>query len=193
MTVPAVEDSAPHRRVLFVDRDGTLNPDFHYLKDASRLELFRGVGQALSLAHEHGFLVICVTNQSGIERGFYSRDEVEQIHVRLNELLRPSQTQVDAFFYCPHAPETGCRCRKPKTGLFEDAARAYGIDFSRSAIVGDRPLDIEAGQQLGLLTTLVVPPGHERESREEFRTRGLRPDIVATTFLGGVLRVLARG
>jgi len=176
-----------------VDRDGTLNPDLRYLRDAERLELYRGVGSALSLAHQHDYLVICVTNQSGIDRGFYTRDDVERIHHRVNELLRPSGTQVDAFYYCPHAPDAGCRCRKPATGLFEDAARDHGIDFGNSAILGDRPLDVEAGQKLGLLTGLVVPPGHEAELREETRTKGTQPDLFASTFLGALLRVLARG
>ncbi|MCI4372738.1 MAG: HAD family hydrolase [Thermoplasmata archaeon] len=181
------------RRALFVDRDGTLNPDLHYLKEAERLELYRGVGSALRLAHLHDYLVVCVTNQSGIDRGFYTREDVERIHLRVNELLRPSDTQVDAFYYCPHAPDAGCRCRKPRTGLFEDAARDHEIDFGASAILGDRPLDIEAGAKLGLLTGLVVPPGHEVELREEVRARGTQPDLVASSLLGAVVRVLARG
>ena len=181
------------RRALFVDRDGTLNPDLHYLREADRLELYRGVGSALALARQHDYLVVCVTNQSGIDRGFYTREEVERIHLRLNDLLRPSGAQVDAFYYCPHAPDAGCRCRKPATGLFEDAARDHSIDFGTSAILGDRSLDVEAGQKLGLLTGLVVPPGHEQALREETRSRGTQPDLVASTFLGAVLRVLARG
>jgi histidinol-phosphate phosphatase family protein len=190
---PGAARSPSVRRALFVDRDGTLNPDLHYLKEAERLELFQGVGAALSLAHEHDYLVVCVTNQSGIERGFYTRDDVERIHRRVNELLQPHRTQVDAFYYCPHAPEAGCRCRKPRTGMFEDAARDLGLDFASSAIVGDRPLDVEAGQRLGLLTALVVPPGHADALKAEVRATGVRPDLDATTFLGAVLRVLARG
>jgi histidinol-phosphate phosphatase family protein len=183
----------PRQRALFVDRDGTLNPDLHYLKEAERLELYRGVGQGVALARAHGYRVVCVTNQSGIDRGFYTRDDVERIHTRVNELLAPSHAQVDAFYYCPHAPEAGCRCRKPATGMFEDAARDLSLDFSRSAMLGDRPLDIEAGAKLGLLTALVVPPGHGDSLAQELRELKTRPDLVAATFLGAVLRVLARG
>jgi histidinol-phosphate phosphatase family protein len=190
--LPSAQHS-PRRRALFVDRDGTLNPDLHYLKEAARVELFRGVGPALALAHAHDYVVVCVTNQSGIERGLYTVEDVERIHSRINELLRPSQTRVDAFYYCPHAPETQCRCRKPATGMFEDAARDLGIDFGASAILGDRPLDVDAGQRLGLLTALVVPPGHEVVLDDELRTTGIRPDVRSNTFLGAVLRVLARG
>src|SRR5208282_5323206 len=148
---------------------------------------------ALALAHAHDYLVVCVTNQSGIERGLYTREDVEKIHSRINELLQPHRTQVDAFYICPHAPESHCRCRKPATGLFEDAARDLGIDFGMSAILGDRPLDIEAGAKLGLLTGLVVPPGHEVTLAAEVRSTGVRPDLVASTFLGALLRLLARG
>jgi D-glycero-D-manno-heptose 1,7-bisphosphate phosphatase len=183
----------PGRRALFVDRDGTLNPDLHYLREAERLELYRGVGEALSLAHDHGYQIVCVTNQSGIERGYYTPQEVDEIHVRLNELLRPNRAHVDAFYYCPHAPETGCDCRKPGTALFHRAARDLGLDFATSAIVGDRSLDIEAGDKLGLLTALVVPPGHERAMKAEVALSGVRPAIQSGRFRSAVHRVLARG
>ena len=152
----------------------TLNPDLHYLKRAERLELFRGVGDALSLAHDHGYLVICVTNQSGVERGFYSRADVERIHERLNELLRPHRARVDGFYYCPHAPETRCECRKPGTLLFRQARDDWNIDMATSAIVGDRDLDMEAGTELGLLTAAVATPGHEGDlSFRQLRDRGV--------------------
>ena len=183
----------PLRRALFVDRDGTLNPDLHYLKDADRLELFRGVGNALSLAHDHGFLVVCVTNQSGVERGFYTAEDVDRIHLRLNELLRPYRAHVDAFYYCPHAPETRCECRKPGTLLFRQARDDWHIDFGTSAIVGDRELDVEAGRELGLLTAVVTPPGHDDDTLHELiRSRG-GADVNARSFSSAVLRVLARG
>jgi len=194
----AEEGAAPPRatrprRALFVDRDGTLNPDLHYLKEAQRLELYRGVGNALSLAHEHGFLVVCVTNQSGVERGFYSRDEVERIHERLNELLRPQRAHVDAFYYCPHAPETKCECRKPGTLLFRQARADWNIDFATSAIVGDRDLDVAAGHALGLLTAFVVPPGHGDDPTYTATDPGAPADVNASSFSNAVMRVLARG
>jgi len=183
----------PVRRALFVDRDGTLNPDLHYLRDADRLELFRGVGAALRLVREHGELVVCVTNQSGIERGLYTYEDVERIHQRLNELLGPSGARVDAFYYCPHAPEHGCSCRKPGTELFERAGSELGIDLASSAIVGDRLVDIEAGRRLGLLTALVRTPGHEAEVDAELSRAQVVADLSADTFPGAVARVLARG
>lgn len=183
----------PVRRALFTDRDGTLNPDLHYLKDAGRLDLFRGVGDALALARDHGFLVICVTNQSGVDRGLYTREDVERIHRRLNELLRPRGAEVDGFYYCPHAPERRCSCRKPGTLLFEEARRDWNIDFASSAIIGDRRLDIEAGRAVGLLTALVPGRTRTEEPIAEFSSGDVRPDVVAGTFENAVLRILARG
>jgi D-glycero-D-manno-heptose 1,7-bisphosphate phosphatase len=186
-------ESRPVRPALFVDRDGTLNPDLHYLREADRLELFRGVGNALSLAQDHGYLVICVTNQSGIERGFYTREEVERIHERLNDLLRPERARVDAFYYCPHAPETGCECRKPGTLLFRRARDEWNIDLATSAIIGDRDLDVHAGRELGLLTAVVPPPGHQEDpSYRELQESGA-VDVAADTFSSAILRILARG
>jgi len=194
--VPAGGTAPPRaglRRAIFVDRDGTLNPDLHYLKEADRLELFRGVGSALRLAREHGELIVCVTNQSGIERGLYTVDDVEQIHRRLNERLAPAGAQVDAFYYCPHAPERGCACRKPGTELFERARTELGIDMAASAFVGDRLVDVEAGRRLGLLTALVRTPGHEEEVDRELARAHVTADLTADSFPGAIVRVLARG
>lgn len=185
--------SNPIRSALFVDRDGTLNPDLHYMKDAERLELNRGVGEGLRVAKEHGYLIVCVTNQSGIERGLYTAEDVDRIHRRLNALLRPHETGIDAFYYCPHTPEHGCACRKPGTALFEQARRDWNIDFARSTMLGDRALDVEAGRSLGLLTAIVSPRGHEAEVAAELLERSVVPDISALSFRGAVYRVLARG
>ena len=183
----------PARRAVYVDRDGTVNPDLRYLKDAERLEVFRGVAEAVRLLHQHGYLVVCVTNQSGIERGFYTVQDVERIHRRVNEILRTEAAAIDAFYYCPHASETGCRCRKPGTELFERAERDLGIVRSGSAIIGDRGLDIEAGNRLGLLTALVPSPGHQAEVDQELHVRGVRPDILAPTMRAAAARILAIG
>ncbi len=183
----------PPRRALFVDRDGTLNPDLRYLREADKLELTRGVGDTLSLVREHGYLVVCVTNQSGIERGFYTDEDVARIHRRLNELLSPHRAKVDAFYYCPHAPEHGCDCRKPRTRLFEQAREEWNIEFGSSAVVGDRAIDVQAGRTLGLLTALVPPRGHEEEVRNEMKELGQYADIEAATFAAAAGRILARG
>ncbi|EQD37706.1 D,D-heptose 1,7-bisphosphate phosphatase, partial [mine drainage metagenome] len=122
----------PREPALLVDRDGTINVDLNYLDDADRLEIFRGVGAALRLARAHGFRIICVTNQSGIARGLYTHEQVARIHERLNERLAREGAHIDAFYYCPHRPEDRCRCRKPGTGLLEQALQEHHLDPYRS-------------------------------------------------------------
>jgi histidinol-phosphate phosphatase family protein len=181
------------RRAVFVDRDGTLNPDLHYLSEAARVEVFHGVGEGIRLLRAHGYLVVCVTNQSGVERGFYTDQDVEAIHDRIRVLLAKEGATIDRFYYCPHAPETNCKCRKPGTELFERAQRDLGIGFADSAIIGDRSLDIEAGERLGLLTGLVPAPGHSAEVAQELRERHSVPDWVAPSFRAAALHILHRG
>jgi D-glycero-D-manno-heptose 1,7-bisphosphate phosphatase len=187
--------SAPPRlrRAVFVDRDGTLVVDRHYMKDPGQIELLRGVAQGVSLLRAHHFPVIVVSNQSGIERGLYTQEDVEAIHRRIQELLAREGTQLDAFYYCPHAPETKCPCRKPGTALFERAAEERHLDLRSSAMLGDRGLDVEAGKELGMLTAYVPEPG----AREHFPVEVLeaqgRADIFASSFLSACHRILARG
>ena len=127
---PSQDAGAPaRRRAVFTDRDGTLNPDFHYLSEPDRYEFLPGVVEGIRLLREHGFLVICVTNQSGVGRGYFTRERLEEIHARIRDRLKPHGTEIDAFYYCPHRPEDGCRCRKPSTELFERAVAEWGIDL----------------------------------------------------------------
>jgi D-glycero-D-manno-heptose 1,7-bisphosphate phosphatase len=190
---PPARDRAPGRSpAIFTDRDGTLGPDLHYLREAERFELFRGVGGAIRRAHEAGFLVICVTNQSGIERGLYTAEDVERIHDRVNQLLRASDTRIDAFYYCPHAPESHCACRKPGTLLFEQAQKEWDLELPRSAIIGDRKIDIEAGRRLGLWTALVPNLARPLEEAQEFPAGAAPPDLRAESFADAVARILSR-
>jgi D-glycero-D-manno-heptose 1,7-bisphosphate phosphatase len=190
---PAVGGTDRLRRAVYIDRDGTINPDLRYLKESDRLEVFRGVGEALRLLRAHGFVVVCVTNQSGIERGFYTVADVEAIHRRVNEILAREGAAIDAFYYCPHAPEAGCRCRKPGTELFERAERELGLARAGSAVIGDRVLDVQAGDRLGLLTVLVVPPGHEESVAHEMAAAHVHADLSALSMRAAAARLMAIG
>jgi histidinol-phosphate phosphatase family protein len=180
----------PIRPAVFVDRDGTLNPDFHCLSDPDRYEFLPGVIQGLRLLREHGYRVICVTNQSGIGRGFFTEATLRAIHERINLRLRQGGAGIDAFYYCPHRPEDGCACRKPGTELFVRAERDHRLDLQNSAIIGDRALEMEVGTTLGLRSVFVPERGLERMMEEELRERGSRPDFRAGTFLGAALLLL---
>ena len=186
-------DPRPRTRAVFVDRDGTLNPDLVYLRDAERLELFRGVGNGLRWLHQHGYRVICVTNQSGVERGFYTDADVQAIHRRVNEILAPRGARVDAFYYCPHAPGAGCACRKPGTELFRRAERDWSLDLGASVVIGDRALDIVAGRRLGLWTVAVPHRNGVGALREELAASGTTADIWAPSVESAAQRILALG
>jgi len=169
--------------VVYVDRDGTINPDFHYLSEPDRIELLPGVTQGVAELHKGGFLVVCVTNQSGIARGLYTRETVEQIHERIQARLARGGTRIDRFYYCPHAPADGCDCRKPKLSLFLQAERELGLGRVGSGIIGDRWLDISVGAQLGLRRVLVPERGIEAETLAEFTPGRPTPEYTASDFL----------
>lgn len=168
-------------------------PDLHYLADPDAVELTRGVGDALRLLRQHDYLILCITNQSGVGRGFFSEETLHRIHERINERLRPYYAAVDAFYYCPHTPEQRCDCRKPGTALFLRAAEDWAVDFPTSAIIGDRAADIEAGRRLGLFTVLVPEVAHEGLVDRELHEQGIRPDVRASTFGAAAAAVLHRG
>jgi histidinol-phosphate phosphatase family protein len=190
--VPSRTETGP-RRAVFTDRDGTINPDLHYISRAERIELYPTVGRGIRWLRARGFAVVCVTNQSGVERGLYTAEDVDRIHRRVNELLAAEGARIDAFYYCPHRPERGCDCRKPNTELFVRAAREHRIDLGSSAIIGDHALDVEVGDRLGLLTALVPERGLESVIEDELDRRRAVPDVRAPTFEGAVARILSRG
>jgi histidinol-phosphate phosphatase family protein len=178
------------RRAVFLDRDGTLNVDLKYISDPGQLELFKGVAQGLRLLADHGFLLVVVTNQSGISRGLYTHETVANLHKRLQELLAKEGVRIDRFYYCPHAPADACLCRKPGIELFNKAAKDLSIHIPSSAIIGDKPLDVEAGRKLGLLTALVRTQDFQLAPEDAAKDSA---DIEAPSFLGACERILARG
>lgn len=186
------EASTRRRRVVFVDRDGTLIPDFHYLTDPNRVEILRGVTQGIHRLRDAGFAVVCVTNQSGVARGLYPESTVLAIHERIQGRLQPAGASLDALYFCPHAPEAGCACRKPGTLLFSQAQSDLGLEFPGSAIIGDRWLDMEVGRSLGLFSILVPELGREAETEAEFSPGRAPPDSRATDFAAAAEQILRR-
>ncbi len=149
-------------RVIFLDRDGTLNEEVNYLHRKEDLKILDSVPQALKRLKAHGYKLVVVTNQAGVARGYYSEEEVEALHRYMNEVLRSQGAEIDAFFYCPHHPEHGigayktvCGCRKPGVGMFEQAASRFDVDKACSWMIGDKLIDIQSGINFGLRTVLV--------------------------------------
>jgi histidinol-phosphate phosphatase family protein len=136
-------------RALFCDRDGTLIRDTGYVRDPNDVELLPGVGDALRWAKTQGFLVVVISNQSGIGRGIISEPAFESVDRRFRELLARDGVTLDGAYYCPHAPDVRCGCRKPKTELVERAVRDLDIDAARSYFVGDKESDVATGLAMG--------------------------------------------
>ena len=146
-------------KAVFLDRDGTLNVEVDYLHECEKLRLIDNTAEALKLLRAAGYLLIVISNQSGVGRGYFTCDDVDKINNRMNELLGVQGIQLDAFYYCPHKAEDGCTCRKPDTGLYLRAARDFDIDFACSYMVGDKEADILPALKLGAGYGLVLS-GH---------------------------------
>jgi D-glycero-D-manno-heptose 1,7-bisphosphate phosphatase len=142
-------------KAAFVDRDGTLIVERHYLDDPDRVELLPGAAQGLARLRDLGYLLLVVTNQSGLSRGYFDHQRLDAIHVRLQDLLQAHGVQLDGIYVCPHLPEHDCRCRKPRPGLIEAAAARHRFDARQSIVVGDKPCDIDLGHAVGARTFLV--------------------------------------
>jgi len=149
------------KKAVFLDRDGTINVEKDYLFRVEEFEFIPGSPEAVRMLNESGFLVVIVSNQSGVARGYYSEDDVELLHRHIAGELAKSGAKVDAWFYCPHHPEgkgsysLTCTCRKPLPGMLLDAAGRYDIDLSASVMIGDKLVDIEAGSAAGCRSILV--------------------------------------
>lgn len=139
-------------RALFMDRDGTVMVDVGYPRRPDDVELLPDAPPTLAKLHDLGFKLVVVSNQSGVGRGLVTADEASAVHERFVEALRASGVELDGAYYCPHAPDEGCSCRKPSPELLERAARELGLDLPESFMVGDRDSDLEAGRRAGCRT-----------------------------------------
>lgn len=163
-------DEVMMRKAIFLDRDGTLNPDPGYISDPADFELFPGVPQALARLKKAGYLLILITNQSGISRGMINPQQLELVHQKLQNLLAAENVTLDAIYFCPHHPEyplhgiTECECRKPQPGMILQAKKDFDIDLAASYVIGDRRKDIQIGINAGVRPICIRPqpaPGYE--------------------------------
>lgn len=178
------------RRAVFLDRDGTLNDDPGYLGEPDNVKLFPDTAEALSiLKNKLEYKLIVVSNQSGIARGLISREDVEAVNKRINELLLNSNVQIDEFFYCPYHPDFNspeeCSCRKPSPKLVFEAAKKFNITLNESYFIGDAASDIECGINAGT-KTILVRTGYGNESFYTLQKQNKLPTFVANNILDAV-------
>ena len=164
------------RHFVVLDRDGTIIEEKNYLRSPDQVALLPQAAAGIRRLNELGFGVAVVTNQSGIGRGYFATSDVELVHVRMRDLLAERGAWLDGIYICPHTPDEHCDCRKPCTGMVEQAARELGFDPRRAFFAGDKACDIELGQAYGA-TTFLVQTGY---GREQLRSGTAKPRFVVT-------------
>ena len=179
-----------NNKAVFIDRDGTINIDGPYLDDPDKFKMYPGVGEGVKNLKENGFKIIIITNQSGIARGYFTKDILSKIHEKMKIEFNKFDVKLDGIYYCPHHPDDNCNCRKPNVGLFKKAIKEHNIDVNKSFMLGDKILDIDAGQKIGV-RTILIPEAH---IREEFLSKKneweYSPDCVVNDFMAAVEWIL---
>ena len=179
---------------IFLDRDGTINEEVGYLDHADKLRIFPESFEAIRLINESGIKAVVVTNQAGVAKGFFTEAFVRKTNDQIQSDLIDHGARIDRFYYCPHHPTEGvspyrkiCNCRKPETGLLDQAAADLDIDLSRSYVIGDRLRDIETAHRAGAKGVLVMT-GYGQDllqnagpdqSNEHNQPEHVAPDILA--------------
>lgn len=157
--------TVPHPAA-FLDRDGTMIVEHGFLSDPGGVEPLPGAIDAIRQLNQRGYLVIGVTNQSGVARGYFGEDVVRAVNRRVIDCFAVAGARIDSIYYCPHYPLPGepeCDCRKPKRGMIDQAMRDFAIDLSRSFVVGDRLCDVQLGRTIGRPGILVLTGYGEQE------------------------------
>jgi D-alpha,beta-D-heptose 1,7-bisphosphate phosphatase (EC 3.1.3.-) len=154
-------------KAVFLDRDGTINIEKNYLYKVEDFVFIRGTVEAIKIFHNLGYIVIVITNQAGVARGYYTESDVKELHNYIDAELIKNGTYVDAYYYCPHHPEgiaveyaVECECRKPNTGMIEQAVKDFNINLKESFIIGDKEIDIQTGKNAGMKMSILVRSGH---------------------------------
>lgn len=148
-----------HSPAIFLDRDGTIIEEKHYLADPDQVVLLDGAVAGLRAMSQHEMPLVVVSNQSGIGRGYFSLDQAEAVRLRLEQLLAREGIEVAGWYMCPHTPETQCTCRKPLSGMIDAAAQDLDLAPSRSFVIGDKRCDLDLASAIGARGILVTT-GH---------------------------------
>ena len=175
---------------IFIDRDGTISEEVGYVNHLSRYRVYPWAAQAILNFNRAGLKVIVVTNQAGVARGYFTEELVKQVHEKLRQEMAFANAHFDAIYYCPHHPSIGeppyrksCNCRKPKMGMLQKAVEEFGVDLSKSFVVGDRYGDIELAHNAGTRSVFVLS-GYGMGEYEFQRQRwSLQPDWIVQDLL----------
>ena len=176
-----------NKRAVFLDRDGTINKDVNYCSSIENFVILPGVPEAIRLLNQNGFLVIVITNQSGIARGYFSEEKLSQIHTHMKNRLVKDNAHIDAIYYCPHHPDENCDCRKPLPKLILQAAADYKIDLTKSFMIGDDPKDVRAGNNAGCKSILL-----NNSPTPSPLLKDLKPDYISSGLLDAAKWIISK-
>lgn len=158
-------------KTVFLDRDGVINrnpPNRGYVKTWAEFAFIPNARRAIRELTESGYRIFVITNQSGIGRGLYTEETVEDIHRRMVIEITKAGGKIDDVYCCPHHPDAGCECRKPKPGMLKRAAQEHNINLSSAYLIGDFTTDISAGKRAGTSATFLVLTGLGQESYHDY-------------------------
>jgi histidinol-phosphate phosphatase family protein len=189
----ARRDGDAGKPAVFLDRDGTLVIERHYLSEADQIELLPGAARALGRLRSAGYRLIVISNQAGVGRGLFDLGQVHEAMARLRRDLRNEGIELDAVYFCPHAPDAGCDCRKPGIGMLRDAAANQMLALRRSYVVGDRLIDVATASNAGA-TGILVRTGYGEAEAATLEGGGEpRPEFVAADLADAADWILAGG
>jgi D-glycero-D-manno-heptose 1,7-bisphosphate phosphatase len=174
------------RRAAFLDRDGVINEDRHYVHRIEDFHFLPGAVDALRRLQDAGHALVVVTNQGGVGLGLYSEADVARLHAYMRSELAAAGVRLDAVYHCPHHPRSPdpvwrvpCECRKPAPGMLQRAARELGLDLGASLMVGDKASDLEAARAAGVPRRYLVRSGHALSRTEEAAADAVFDDLKA--------------
>jgi D-glycero-D-manno-heptose 1,7-bisphosphate phosphatase len=158
------------KKIVFLDRDGVINKEVGYLHKIEDFKFIDGVFDACLYFQSLDYLIIIVTNQSGIGRGYYNKNDFHVVNNWMLEQFSHQDIKVLDVFFCPHRPESTCNCRKPQPGMFIQANDKHDIDMNNSWMIGDKEADMQAANAAGINNTILVKSGHTIDERNSNAT-----------------------
>lgn len=182
---------------VFIDRDGTINVDAGYINHTDNFIMYPFASQAVRMLNEAGYLAVVITNQSGLGRGFFTVDVMNEIHHKMNNVFEKNGAKIDGLYYCPHDPnakveefKADCNCRKPKTGMIDKALQDLPIDKNNMYFIGDKISDMKTGFATGCKTIMVKTGYGQGELLHKSKNWDRMPDKTASNLLEAVRLIL---
>jgi D-glycero-D-manno-heptose 1,7-bisphosphate phosphatase len=178
---------------VFLDRDGVLIENREdYLREWSQVAVFPKTFSSLKSIQNAGYKIVIVTNQSAVGRGLITLRAAKEINQRLVELIRENGGQVDGLYLCPHRPEDGCECRKPKPGMLLQAARELSLDLNRSWLIGDAWSDLQAGRAVNVRGEILVKTGRGLDQLSQPKPGDLDACLIANDLPDAINTILSK-